>query len=115
MSEVANIITEEQKGMNEMEQPKTVRGNVEASISILMNIPYAKLGVDKDGQTDVLNVKIDDFMLKEFLVTQNGIYDGYHMAHDKWISVLLDGTVDINQIYDLINTSFVATSKKNKK
>lgn len=41
MSEVANIITEEQKGMNEMEQPKTVRGNVEAAISDLMNIPYA--------------------------------------------------------------------------
>lgn len=82
---------------------------------LIMDIPYAKLGMDKKGIADVLNVKIDDFMLKEFLVTQNGIYNGYHMAKDKWISILLDGTVDINQIYDLINTSFVATSKKKQK
>ena len=81
---------------------------------LIMDIPYAKLGVDKKGIADVLNVKIDDFMLKEFLITQNGIYNGYHMSHDKWISVLLDGTVDINQIYDLINISFVATKKKTK-
>jgi len=79
---------------------------------LIMDIPYAKLGVDKKGVTDILNVKIDDFMLKEFLVTQNGICNAYHMDHDRWISILLDGTVDINQIYDLINKSFAATGKK---
>ena len=79
---------------------------------LIMNIPYAKLGEDKEGLVDILNVKIDDFMLKEFLVKQKGIYEGYHIARGKWVSILLDGTVNINQIYDLIDKSFVATGKK---
>ena len=79
---------------------------------LIMNIPYAKLGEDKKGMVDILNVKIDDFMLKEFLVKQKGIYEGYHIARGKWISILLDGTVNLNQVYDLLDKSFVATGNK---
>ncbi|MBQ7466743.1 MAG: MmcQ/YjbR family DNA-binding protein [Clostridia bacterium] len=81
---------------------------------IIMDVPYKKLGIDKDGVADILNVKAADFMFKEFLIKQNGIIDGYHIARGNWISILLDGSVELKQIYDLLDQSFVATGRKKK-
>ena len=82
---------------------------------IIMDIPYKKLGVDKDGIVDVLNVKVNDFMLKDLLIQQDGIFDAYHIARGNWVSILLDGTVDIKQIFGLIDLSYKAVDKKSKK
>ncbi len=82
---------------------------------IVMDVSYSKLGIQKDGIVDVLNVKIDDFILKDLLIQQDGIFNAYHMKICKWISVLLDGSVDINQIYHLIDLSYSAVQTKPQK
>ena len=82
---------------------------------IVMEIPYKKLGINKDSTVVILNVKIDDIILKDLLIQQDGIFNAYHMKICKWISVLLDGSVDISQIYHLIDLSFAAVSSKTKK
>lgn len=79
---------------------------------IIMDIPYSKLGIDKTGIVDILNVKVSDFMLKEFLIQQSGIFSGYHIARGNWISILLDGTVAIEQIFGLIDESYNVIAKK---
>ena len=79
---------------------------------IVMDISYKKLGIDKDGIVDILNVKVNDFLLKDFLIDQKGIFNGYHIAKGNWISILLDGTVEINKIFELIDESYNIVSKK---
>ena len=76
---------------------------------IVMNIPYTKLGIQTEGNVDILNVKTIDFLTHDLFVKQKGIFPAYHMSKNKWISILLDSTVELNLIYELIDESFFAT------
>ena len=82
---------------------------------IIMDIPYKKLGFDSDGIVDVLNVKVADYILKNFLIQQDGFFDAYHMASGNWVSILLDGTVDLKQILGLIDESYRIVGSSNTK
>ena len=49
------------------------------------------------------------------LIREEGVFLGYHMNKLHWISVLLDGTVSEQRVYELIETSFLATASAKKK
>ncbi len=80
----------------------------------VLDIPKNKLGIPNSEIVDVLNVKCDVLLAGSFL-KQKGIYPAYHMSKDKWLSVLLDGTVDMEQIKFLIDLSYELTNIKKKK
>ena len=80
--------------------------------ALIMDIPYNKLGIEKEGIVDVLNVKVADSILKDFLIHQDGIFKGYHIARGNWITILLDGTVNIEEILNLIDESFNLVNNK---
>lgn len=82
---------------------------------LVMNIAGTKLGLATEERMDVLNVKLDDRMLYEILLQQEGYFPGYHMNKANWISVLLDGTVSFDAICDVIDMSYQATASKKKK
>lgn len=82
---------------------------------IVMDISRDKLGLDGSGLVDVLNVKIDDPVYHDALLQQEGILPGYHLNHGNWISILLDGTVGIEQVCDLIDAGYEATAPAKKK
>jgi predicted DNA-binding protein (MmcQ/YjbR family) len=48
------------------------------------------------------------------LLHQKGYLPAYHMNKVNWISVLLDGTATLNDIYSVIDFSFAATASKKK-
>lgn len=75
---------------------------------LIMDIPYSRLGVSNDAIVDVLNVKCDPLMVGALLMN-DGYYPAYHMNKEHWISILLDGSVSIDDIYRLINESFELT------
>ena len=77
-----------------------------------MNIKGSRLGLDSEDQVDVLNLKIDDPLFYDILIYQSGYFPGYHSTKGKWVSVLLDGTVRIEDICPLIDMSFLATAPK---
>ena len=83
--------------------------------ALVMGVERNKLGLSDAGYVDVIDVKIDDMMFRDMLLQKEGILPGYHMNKDHWITVLLDGTVEENMIYDLIDASFLATASKKKK
>lgn len=82
--------------------------------ALIMNIPYKKLKIEKDGNVDVLNIKIPDFLLKEMLLQKKGVYKSYHMSHTNWVSIVLDGTVPIKEILSYIDESYNIIEKCKK-
>lgn len=81
---------------------------------IVMNIQRKKLGLDGEDQVDVINLKIDDPLLFDMLMHQSGYFPGYHSSKGKWVSVILDGTVSMEDICPLIDMSFMATAPKRR-
>ncbi len=83
--------------------------------ALTAGVSRTKLGMTGDIPVDVINLKIDDLFFRDMLIREEGIFPGYHMNKQHWISVLLDGTVSEQQIYDLIDMSFFATASAKKK
>ena len=83
--------------------------------ALVMEVGRDKLGLPGNERVDVLNLKIDDRMLRDMLLKEKGILPAYHMNKEYWISVVLDGTVKEDKVFDLISASFVATASKKKK
>ena len=79
---------------------------------LVMSLSKNKLGLLSNEFVDVLNIKTDPVVIGGF-IKQPGIMPAYHMNKASWISVLLDGTVPLNDIEFLLNVSFELT--KNKK
>ena len=73
-----------------------------------------KLGIPGEGTVDILNVKCDPVMSVS-IRKQKGILPAYHMNHTEWLSVLLDGTVPLKIVYNLLDISFTLTMSKKKR
>ncbi len=85
---------------------------------VIMDLSRQKLDLPGEGMVDVLNVKCDPVMSGS-LRLQPGILPGYHMNKERWITILLDGTVDMEQIGILLDISYdmvgAKTYKKKKR
>ena len=83
--------------------------------ALVMDVQKDKLGQHGDEYVDVINLKVDDMFFRDMLIQQDGILPAYHMNKQHWITVLLDGTVPQDKVFDLIDMSFMATASKKKK
>ena len=82
---------------------------------IVMNVSRKKLGLFGDGTVDILNVKLNDPLLADLLIKEEGCLRAYHMGHGDWVSVLLDGTVSFGDVCGLLEKSWLATASQEKK
>ncbi len=78
---------------------------------LVMAVNCKSLGIEEEGFVDVLNVKCASDMIGTIRM-QDGIFPGYHMNKDSWISILLDGTVPKNIVENLLDMSYDITSGK---
>ena len=76
--------------------------------AIIMCVKRQILGLDGDGF-------VDDPILVGSLRMKNGFLPAYHMNKDKWISILLDGSVSKEEIFPLIDESYNLVMPKAKK
>lgn len=80
---------------------------------VIMDVPRVRLGLGGPDVVDILNVKCDPG-LYSLLDKRDGILRGYHMG-GTWVSILLDGSVEQNQIYALLDNSYKLVATKYKK
>lgn len=83
--------------------------------ALIMDIPGDRLGLRGEQRVDVLNVKLGDPLLADMLVSREGYFRGYHIRGGNWISVLLDGTVPLEEIGSLIDESYMITASAKEK
>ena len=82
---------------------------------LIMDVPKSNIGLQGDERADILNVKLEDVLLRDLLIQQEGYLPGYHISRGNWVSILLDGTVSFDEICRMIDLSYSVTlSKKNK-
>lgn len=79
--------------------------------AIMMNISRSTLGLEGMGMVDILNVKCDP-LLAGTLRSQSGILPAYHMNKEKWLTIVLDGSVPREEILDLLEMSFCLTAPR---
>ena len=78
-----------------------------------MKVPYSRLGLDRGGSADIVDVKCSPLMMGEYL-QQPGILPGYHMNKEHWLTILLDGTAEDELIRELFEISYDLTRAKKK-
>ena len=80
-----------------------------------MDVQREKLGLSGTEYVDVINLKIDDMFFRDMIIQEVGIMPAYHMNKMHWITVLIDGTVPEDRVFELIDISFLATASAKKK
>lgn len=83
--------------------------------ALVMCVRKDRLGLSGEAPVDVVNLKISDMLFRDILIQEAGIMPAYHMNKQHWITVLLDGTVAKEKVFDLIDRSFAATAPAKKK
>lgn len=73
--------------------------------AIAMNVDGSKIGFEKGKIYDIVNIKCSPLMTGS-LLAMKGIVPAYHMQKEQWVSVLLDGSVDEEQVKSLIDMSY---------
>lgn len=82
---------------------------------LVMDIPRSKLGFSGEEIVDVLNVKLDSPLMVDLLSREDGYFPGYHISRGSWVSILLDGTVALEEICAWIDKSYQVTASARTK
>lgn len=82
--------------------------------ALTMNVPYRTLGIARDGQVDIVNLKGDPFLIGS-LRQRAGFLPAYHMNKDKWLTALLDGSAEDEEILALVAVSYDLTAGGKRK
>ena len=75
--------------------------------ALVAEVESAKLGLSGDEYVPIVNLKVDDVMFRDMLIQEDGIMPAYHMNKQHWITVLLDGSVAEDRIYDLLDMTLI--------
>ena len=78
--------------------------------ALVIEVSEQKLGLCGDKIVDVINLKCDPLLIGS-LRMKPGFFPAYHMNKDKWISIIMDGTVPSEEIRNLIEISYQLTKK----
>lgn len=77
---------------------------------VLMRIPAMKLGINNEGEADILDIKLDpDFILELQKNLPKQYFPAHHMNKKHWTTVLLTDKTDRKLLQTLINESFQTT------
>ena len=76
---------------------------------LIMRVKRSTLGLEGEDEVDILNVKCNPEMIS-ILQISKGYLPAYHMNKANWLTVLLDGTVSLDNIKRLIDESFELTA-----
>ncbi|MBR0198877.1 MAG: MmcQ/YjbR family DNA-binding protein [Oscillospiraceae bacterium] len=83
--------------------------------ALVMDLPREKLGLAGQESEYIVNLKMESPLMADLLSQEEGIFPGYHISRGSWISVLLDGTVEIERIRSLVDLSYRVTASAREK
>lgn len=82
--------------------------------ALIGGVKRSALGLDGEEIVDIVDVKCEPEEI-DFLIQQPGFFHGYHMNKNHWLTILLDGSVELETVFSFISHSFELTAPKIKK
>jgi predicted DNA-binding protein (MmcQ/YjbR family) len=73
--------------------------------ALVMDVTADKIGLEGSDKIDILDIKCDPDEIGG-LRQKKGFFPAYHMNKEHWLTVVLDGTVPLDEIKALIDQSF---------
>ena len=80
--------------------------------ALVARISSRSLGIDKDEEVEIINLKFDRNQTYEFFEASDHVFPAYHMNKENWITVLLDGGLKDEMVFGLIEKSYLLTGGK---
>lgn len=78
---------------------------------IIFVLPKSKLGLSGEGNTEIIDLRTDPTGI-ESLVDNVSYFRGYHMNKKSWITIMLDGSIPTQTVFDRIDESYLLALKK---
>lgn len=78
---------------------------------ILLTITEDKLKIDSNKEIEILDLRYQKDKIQN-IIDNETIYPGYHMNKSSWITIKLDNSVNINNIFELIDNSYNISLQK---
>ena len=72
---------------------------------LLLAINRNKLGFDSNEEVEIIDLRYQKDMVDD-IIDNKSILKGYHMNKRSWITIILDGSININKIIELIDNSY---------
>lgn len=78
---------------------------------VSLKIEEKKLGIPSDQIIDIIGLKYQPEQIEKIIDHQT-IFPGYHMNKKHWITIRLDGTLETELLFSLIDNSYELSKKK---
>lgn len=75
---------------------------------LIMNVPREKLGLEGEGELDVIDIKCHPAKVDDLKRTP-GFRPAYHMNKEHWLTAVLDGSVSREDVFALLEDSYELT------
>ncbi len=72
---------------------------------VLLTIHKSKLGIDSEEKVDIIDLKILPKDIEKVIDNEKYFF-GYHMNKKHWFTIILDGSVSIEKIFEFIDISY---------
>lgn len=80
--------------------------------ALITQITARQLGLDRDGDVEVLGLRFDRHEALDFVSANKNFFPAYHMNKNNWYSILLDGELDNEAVFELIERSYLLVNGK---
>lgn len=79
--------------------------------ALVATISSKSLGLKEEKAIDVINLKFDKNQTYDFAETSDHIFPAYHMNKNNWITMVLDGELPDELVFELVRKSFLLSDK----
>ena len=76
----------------------------------LLSVKGSTLGLPTDDIIEVVDLRADKKDVPD-LLQQNNIYPAYHMNKKSWITIILDGSMEIKELFNYVDKSYTLAKK----
>lgn len=73
--------------------------------AVLLTVSKRKLGIDSDEIVEIIDLRVEQENINS-VIDNKKYFPGYHMNKKHWITVMLDSSAPIEEIYRIIDKSY---------
>ena len=76
----------------------------------ILSVKGSKIGLETDEVVEVIDLRVPKDKIS-YILQCNNIYPAYHMNKKSWITIVLDNSINMTDIYEYIDESYLLAKK----